>query len=67
MPTIELCVPEGWLQKLSLNLGEICASSSSLAMSCVSFGVGAPKVHWSKKMRPLPATPPVARCRRVWT
>eukprot|EP00965_Chrysotila_dentata_P022125 732275-Pleurochrysis_carterae.AAC.1 len=54
MPTIELCVPGGWLQNLSLNLGEICASSSSLAMSCVAFGVGVPKVHWSKKMRPTP-------------
>eukprot|EP00965_Chrysotila_dentata_P055182 1831247-Pleurochrysis_carterae.AAC.1 len=51
MPTIELCVPGGWLQKLSLNLGEICARSSSLAMSCVAFGVGAPKVHWSKQSR----------------
>eukprot|EP00965_Chrysotila_dentata_P225194 6194616-Pleurochrysis_carterae.AAC.1 len=24
-------------------------------MSCVVFGDGAPKVHWSKKMRPTPA------------
>eukprot|EP00965_Chrysotila_dentata_P049117 1628982-Pleurochrysis_carterae.AAC.1 len=24
-------------------------------MSCVAFGVGAPKTHWSKKMRPTPA------------
>eukprot|EP00965_Chrysotila_dentata_P134693 4455346-Pleurochrysis_carterae.AAC.1 len=54
MPTIELCAPSGWLQKLSLNLGEIFASSSLLAMSCVVFGVGARKVHWSKKMRPTP-------------
>eukprot|EP00965_Chrysotila_dentata_P086914 2868591-Pleurochrysis_carterae.AAC.1 len=32
-----------------------CESSSSLAMSCVAFGVGAPQKHWSKKMRPTPA------------
>eukprot|EP00965_Chrysotila_dentata_P151731 5014349-Pleurochrysis_carterae.AAC.1 len=24
-------------------------------MSCVVFGDGAPRVHWSKKMRPTPA------------
>eukprot|EP00965_Chrysotila_dentata_P157144 5191913-Pleurochrysis_carterae.AAC.3 len=24
-------------------------------MSCVAFGVGAPTMHWSKKMRPTPA------------
>eukprot|EP00965_Chrysotila_dentata_P261926 6214409-Pleurochrysis_carterae.AAC.3 len=24
-------------------------------MSCVAFGVVAPKTHWSKKMRPTPA------------
>eukprot|EP00965_Chrysotila_dentata_P139079 4599104-Pleurochrysis_carterae.AAC.1 len=46
----------------------MCASNLSLAVSCVAFGVGAPKVHWSKKMRPTPAAwPPVARGRRAWT
>eukprot|EP00965_Chrysotila_dentata_P258420 6213212-Pleurochrysis_carterae.AAC.3 len=51
---MELCVPGGWLQKRSLNLGESCASRASLAMSCVALGVDAPKTHWSKKMRPTP-------------
>eukprot|EP00965_Chrysotila_dentata_P007778 253632-Pleurochrysis_carterae.AAC.1 len=37
---------ESWL--------ELCASRASLAMSCVALGVGAPKTHWSKKMRPTP-------------
>eukprot|EP00965_Chrysotila_dentata_P048434 1606694-Pleurochrysis_carterae.AAC.1 len=39
LPTTELFVPGGTL----------------FAMSCVVFGDGAPKVHWSKKMRPTPA------------
>eukprot|EP00965_Chrysotila_dentata_P254162 6211781-Pleurochrysis_carterae.AAC.1 len=30
----------------------MCSSNSSLAISCVAFGVCAPKMHCSKKMRP---------------
>eukprot|EP00965_Chrysotila_dentata_P106772 3527086-Pleurochrysis_carterae.AAC.1 len=52
---MELCVPGGWSQNLSLNFGERCESSSSLAVNWVAFGVGAPKTHWSKEMRPTPA------------
>eukprot|EP00965_Chrysotila_dentata_P028639 951801-Pleurochrysis_carterae.AAC.3 len=65
MPTIELCVPGGWLQNFSLKLGEMCMSPSLPAMSCVAFGVGAPKMHWSKKMRPTPAVA-ASRARSSW-
>eukprot|EP00965_Chrysotila_dentata_P053136 1763194-Pleurochrysis_carterae.AAC.1 len=51
---MELCVPGAWLQNRWMNLGDRCASRASLAMRCVALGVGAPKTHWSKKMRPTP-------------
>eukprot|EP00965_Chrysotila_dentata_P117564 3884447-Pleurochrysis_carterae.AAC.1 len=51
---MELCVPGGWPQNRSLNLGDKCAVRASLAISCVAEGVGAPKTQWSKKMRPTP-------------
>eukprot|EP00965_Chrysotila_dentata_P056459 1873464-Pleurochrysis_carterae.AAC.1 len=56
MPTMELCVPGGWLRNRSLNLGAKCAIGALPAISCVALGVGAPKTHWSKKMRPTPVS-----------
>eukprot|EP00965_Chrysotila_dentata_P008392 273432-Pleurochrysis_carterae.AAC.1 len=51
MPTMELCVPGGWLQNFSANLVARCSSNLALAMSWVAFGEGAPNVHWSKNTR----------------
>eukprot|EP00965_Chrysotila_dentata_P036157 1203905-Pleurochrysis_carterae.AAC.1 len=52
---MELCVPGGWVQNFSAKSGVRLDRSIMLAMKCVVFGDGVPKVHWSKKMRPTPA------------
>eukprot|EP00965_Chrysotila_dentata_P185856 6136060-Pleurochrysis_carterae.AAC.1 len=52
---MELCVPGGWVQNFSLKSGVNLDTSTLLTISCVGFGDGAPKMHWSKKMCPTPA------------
>eukprot|EP00965_Chrysotila_dentata_P185311 6117306-Pleurochrysis_carterae.AAC.1 len=51
---MELCMPGGWVQNFSAKSDVSLDRTILLAMNCVVFGHGAPKVHWSKKMRPTP-------------
>eukprot|EP00965_Chrysotila_dentata_P033712 1121704-Pleurochrysis_carterae.AAC.1 len=52
---MELCVPGGWVQNFSLKTGVNLDTSTLFTISCVVFGDGAPKMHWSEKMCPTPA------------
>eukprot|EP00965_Chrysotila_dentata_P183784 6068284-Pleurochrysis_carterae.AAC.1 len=51
---MELYVPGGWVQNFSAKSGVILDRSTLFAINCVVFGDGAPKMHWSEKMRPTP-------------